>query len=215
MAMVTGQSLLEGSAYAQEQCGQLLNDAAILLKAGSSASAVLLAAFAREELGRSRILFDLYLAVVENGESVTERDVQRKCADHVTRQGRGQLSIVRRADADTEAGKLMKTILSEKPLTAAYKEADAKLEEIGRRIAKRTPQERHATREEALYVDLRDGRWNRPTQKIKKDFAQTFLADAVNDYSVSLYGDPESSRNQAFGKWVDCPEFPTPPLLEW
>src|SRR5260370_31203315 len=185
---VTGQSLLEGSAYAQEQCGLLLNDAAILFKANSYASALLLAAFAREELGRSRILFDLHLAMVEKGETVTEKDVQRKCADHVTRQARAQLSIVQRADANTTVGKLMKTVLFAKPTTQAYKEADAKLEAVGRRIAKRAPQERHDTREKSLYVDLRDGLWNRPTKMISKDLAQTFLTDAVNDYSVSLSG---------------------------
>jgi AbiV family abortive infection protein len=94
---------------------------ATLFKTGSCASAVLLAAFAREELGRSRILFDLHLAVAEKGEIVTEKDVQQKCADHVVRQARGQLSTVQRADADTEVGKLMRTVLSEKPLTGAYK----------------------------------------------------------------------------------------------
>jgi hypothetical protein len=53
-----------------------------------------------------------------------------------------------------EVGKLMKTVLSEKPMTDAYethiKDADEKLEDIGRRIAKRTPQGRHDTREKAL-----------------------------------------------------------------
>jgi hypothetical protein len=97
---------------------------------------LLLAAFAREELGRSRILFDLHLAVVEKGETVTEKDVQRKCADHVTRQARAQLSIVQRSDANTTVGKLMKTVLFEKPTTQVYKEADAKLEAVGRRITK-------------------------------------------------------------------------------
>jgi AbiV family abortive infection protein len=210
---VTGQCLLEGAAFAQEQCGLLLNDGTILFNSGSYASALLLAAFAREELGRSRILFDLYLAVVEKGETLTEKDVQRKCADHVTRQVKALLSIVQRADANTTAGKLMKTVLSEKPMTQVYKEADAKLEEVGRRIAKRAPQERHDARKKSLYVDLRDGLWNRPTKVISKDFAQTFLTDAVNDYSVSVHGNPESKRNQAFSKWVDCPEFPNPPLL--
>jgi hypothetical protein len=107
----------------------------------------------------------------------------------------------------------MKTVLSEKPMTQVYKEADAKLEEVGRRIAKRAPQERHDARKKSLYVDLRDGLWNRPTKVISKDFAQTLLTDAVNDYSVSVHGNPESKRNQAFSKWVDCPEFPNPPLL--
>jgi AbiV family abortive infection protein len=51
--------LLKGAVYALEQCGLLLRDANILFRGGSYANTVVLAAFAREELGRSNILFDL------------------------------------------------------------------------------------------------------------------------------------------------------------
>jgi AbiV family abortive infection protein len=50
---VTAQFILEGSEYALEQCGLLLRDANVLYRNGSYASAVVLTAFAREELGRS------------------------------------------------------------------------------------------------------------------------------------------------------------------
>lgn len=56
---VTSQFILQGAAYALEQCG-LLRDANILYRNGSYASAVVLTAFAREELGRYRILLDLW-----------------------------------------------------------------------------------------------------------------------------------------------------------
>jgi AbiV family abortive infection protein len=58
-ASVSPQYLLEGAAYALEQCGLLLRDANLLYRSGSYASAVALAAFAREELGRWKILRDL------------------------------------------------------------------------------------------------------------------------------------------------------------
>jgi AbiV family abortive infection protein len=44
--------LLHGAAYALEQCGLLLRDANILYRNGSYASVIVLAGFAREELGR-------------------------------------------------------------------------------------------------------------------------------------------------------------------
>jgi len=58
-ASVSPQYLLEGAAYALEQCGLLLRDANLLYRSGSYASAVALAAFAQEELGRWKMLLDL------------------------------------------------------------------------------------------------------------------------------------------------------------
>jgi len=57
---VTPQFIMQGAAYALEQCGRLLRDANALYRSGSYASAVVLTAFAREELGRYRILLDLW-----------------------------------------------------------------------------------------------------------------------------------------------------------
>jgi len=45
--------------YALEQCAILLHDAVILYNNKAYSNAIVLAAFAREELGRSRILCDL------------------------------------------------------------------------------------------------------------------------------------------------------------
>jgi len=64
---VTPQYLLEGAAYALEQCGLLLRDANLLYRSGSYGSAVALAAFAREELGRWRILLELRKKLLARG----------------------------------------------------------------------------------------------------------------------------------------------------
>ena len=56
---VTPQFLLEGAAYALQQCGLLLRDTNMLYRAGSYASCVVLTAFAQEELGRSTTLRNL------------------------------------------------------------------------------------------------------------------------------------------------------------
>ena len=64
---VTPEYLLQGAAYALEQCGLLLRDANSLYSCGSYASAVALAAFAQEELGRWEILRKLRKQVLAGG----------------------------------------------------------------------------------------------------------------------------------------------------
>ena len=66
-ASVTPEYLLEGAAYALEQCGLLLRDANLLYRSGSYASAVALALFAQEELGRWKILRKLRTQVTSVG----------------------------------------------------------------------------------------------------------------------------------------------------
>jgi HEPN superfamily AbiV-like protein len=55
-AHLTADALLRGSLFALEQCGLLLNDAALLLEHQRWPSSAGVALLAREELGRSRIL---------------------------------------------------------------------------------------------------------------------------------------------------------------
>ena len=54
--MVSEQTLLQGSWYALEQAGRLLRSAVALFESGDPSTAVAVAMFGREELGRSRIL---------------------------------------------------------------------------------------------------------------------------------------------------------------
>jgi AbiV family abortive infection protein len=73
MSAVTPEYLVRGYALALEQCGRLLLDACALYERGSFANAVVLAAFAREELGRSQILLDLW----REGWPVTVKQIDR------------------------------------------------------------------------------------------------------------------------------------------
>jgi AbiV family abortive infection protein len=98
-ASVSPKYLLEGAAYALEQCGLLLRDANLLYRNGSYASAVAVAAFAQEELGRWRILLDLRRKVLRGG-SVTIKEIQTRCGDHVRKQEAGVMSTVMRTDKD-------------------------------------------------------------------------------------------------------------------
>jgi hypothetical protein len=112
-ASVTPEYLLEGAAYALEQCGLLLRDANLLYQSGSYASAVALALFAREELGRYRILLDLRKQVL-GGDHLTIQKIEKRCRDHERKQEAGMLSFVMRVDTDTALGGLLGTYLNVK-----------------------------------------------------------------------------------------------------
>jgi AbiV family abortive infection protein len=119
-ASVTPEYLLEGAAYALEQCGLLLRDANVLYENGSYASAVALAAFAREELGRSKILRKLRTKVLSKGR-LTIKDIQDACKDHEDKQRAGVLSTTIRADTNTELGKLLQATTG----TCVYRKSDS------------------------------------------------------------------------------------------
>jgi AbiV family abortive infection protein len=218
----TPEYLLQGAAYALEQCGLLLRDANSLYSCGSYASAVALAAFAQEELGRWEILRKLRKQVLAGG-IITNKHIQDACKDHVDKQRAGALSTVMRADNDTQLGKLMRTYMNAKPGSKEWKAAREHLEQARRQKAKRDPSNRHKQRETALYVDPVSGGWKRPTEEITQAFAFDDLQDAANDYSgqYDRYTNPETYKPDdpgfysALEQWADRPTLPRPegPLL--
>src|SRR5580704_17278286 len=123
---VTSAHLLKGAVFAMEQCGLLLRDANCLYRNGSYASAVVLASFAREELGRANILFDLRDKVVA-GESVTSKKVVQSCDDHLTKEEWAVLSMMYAADKESELGKLLETRIWARPQSEEWKTADKAL----------------------------------------------------------------------------------------
>jgi AbiV family abortive infection protein len=207
-ASVTPEYLLEGGAYALEQCGLLLRDANLLYRSGSYASAVALAEFAQEELGRWRILRDLRTEVL-GGKRLKIKDIQDACKDHESKQRAGALSSTIKADTDSKLGRLLHNS------TAAARE---QLEKLHRRKAKRVPSERHEQRMSALYVDPLPGGWNRPAKKITKEIAYDRLQEALNDYRgpYDRYTNPEIYKPDdlnffsALEQWTDRPALPRP-----
>jgi AbiV family abortive infection protein len=143
---VSPQYLLEGAVYALEQCGLLLRDANLLYRNGSYSSAVAVALFAREELGRWSILLDLRRKVL-NGDNVTVKDIQASCGNHVRKQEAGMLSFVMRI-TDTPLGGILGTYLSVKQGSNEWKTAREQLEQARQTV----PVERHEQRMSALYV---------------------------------------------------------------
>jgi AbiV family abortive infection protein len=211
---VTPEYLLKGAAYALEQCGLLLRDANSLYSCGSYASAVAVALFAREELGRYRILLDLRTQVLGGGHLTIEK-IQKRCRDHVTKQEAGMLSFVMRVDTDTALGGLLGTYLNAKQGTEEWKSAREQLEQARQSI----PVERHKQRMSALYVDAEaSDRWNRPTREISQLSAHAYLQDAANDYSAQYdrYTDPETYKPDhlelytALEEWIGRPILPPP-----
>ena len=135
---VTPQYVLEGAVYALEQCGLLLRDANILYRSGSYANAVVLTAFAREELGRSTILFDLRRQVLA-GKDFAIKEIRERCDYHVTKQQAGMLSTVMTADRESGLGKLLRVRMEAHPQSTEWKEADTELGQITDLQKKRVP----------------------------------------------------------------------------
>ena len=214
---VTPQYLLEGAAYALEQCGLLLRDANSLYSCGSYASAVAVALFAREELGRWRILLELRTQVLSGGHLTIEK-IQQRCRDHVKKQEAGMMSFVMRAVTDTALGKLLNTYLNAKPGSEEWKTAREQLEQDQERT-KLIPAERYKQRMSALYVDaVAPDRWNRPTREISQISAYEHLQDAANDYSgqYDRYTNPEIYKPDdlelytELEQWIGRPTLPIP-----
>jgi AbiV family abortive infection protein len=217
--LVDQQYLLKGAVYALEQCGFLLHDANVLYKAGSYASAVVLAAFAREELGRWKLLLKLREEVV-GGKQLTIDDVKQSCGDHEAKQKAAMLSTTMRTDRDSTLGRLLNTRLTAKPGSSEWNAADKQIKAIDDKLKKRTPGDRHEQRMSALYVDpISSTDWNRPCMNETKETAYAFIVDVVNDYGVQasqryaqldLIKVVNPELYEALTSWTDRPAMPAP-----
>ena len=210
--MVTAQYLLEGALYAMEQCGLLLQHALILYENRAYSSAVALAAFAREEMGRSRILFELRQDV-QNGKAVAVQEIKARCDDHVEKQKYAQLGVVLRSSGDTGLAKLLRAGIDE-PQSEEFKNAEKQIEALADLMRKRVPGERHNERMRSLYVEPNEfgTGWHRPFYKTHVD-AMYFIIDALNDYRGEYHRLENIEHSdmelcQALQTWNERPELP-------
>jgi AbiV family abortive infection protein len=214
---ITAQSLLHGAVYSLEHCGLLLGDAKLLYENGSYATALSVAAFAREELGRGRILLKLRKQVLAD-ESFTVEDVKTAYDDHVRKQEAGMTSLTMRADNASGLGKLLQTRAKAPLGSKERQEADKQVDKIDRLKSKRTPDDRHRLRMKALYVDiLSEEQWNRPAQEILPTEAYEFLNDTINEYGMRrerymnlqiLKANDPDEIHDALAQWSDRPQLP-------
>jgi len=162
----------------------MLRDAVTLHDAGAYSSAVALALFAREELGRHRILVDFWKRA-HAGSPPTANAARAACDDHVEKQRHGQLSNTYYLEGDTGLARLVRVKIDYPPDSPEYKRATEELARIDKMVSKRPPGDRHTSRTRAIYVDLDESgeRWNRPSRctRIESDRC---LRNAVGDYSV-------------------------------
>jgi AbiV family abortive infection protein len=222
---VTAEYLMKGYALALEQCGLLLSDAVRLYESGSYATAVVLTAFAREELGRSKILLDLWRRQ-RGGSTVTMEDISNACDNHVNKQRAGMLSLTIMADSETGLGKVLNDRMTNAPQSQKWKEATKTLKQIDEIKQKRTPDDRHNKRMAALYVEPKSSsEWNRPAD-MPVQTAHDFLRDAVNDYSGrcqnGYIGSDQSTLKHldqalydALEQLTDRPQLPPPEWPPW
>ena len=180
---VTPAFVLEGALLALEQCGLLLRDAVHLYNRSSYATAVVLAAYAQEELGRERLLLDLWRRSC-SGIEVTIEQIEDVYADHERKQAAGMLSTGLMAEgSSTSLGKLLHRRIHGPPYDAEWRDADSQLNELVARKQSRTPHDRHQQRMTALYVELTSAKngWSRPADMPLRT-AYSRVNEAVNDY---------------------------------
>jgi AbiV family abortive infection protein len=213
---VTPQFLLHGFAYALEQCGRLLSAANTLYKNGDYASAVALAAFAREEFGRANILLDLRKRVLA-GEAITTDDIEKACNRHVIKQEAGMGGLTMR---DSGLPDLLRVRRENVPGSAEWQKADAELERIVEMETKRAASDRHDLRMTALYVGpIAEDRWNRPAE-ISASTAHNFLVEATDEYlkryregyitACAMLRRLDPDLYSALDQWPDRPVLPPP-----
>lgn len=215
--MVTASTLREGSWYALEQAGRLLHAAVDIYDRGDLATALGLAMFGREEIGRSRILW-MMAEEVEGGRSFSVTEVNQRCENHVTKQEEGILGMTIRVGPEGGLAAAARARITSAPGSAEWQAAREAIQLAADKKRKRDPHDRHRKREEALYVDLQpDGNsWSRPCA-MANDVARTEIEDAVNDYShLRLEADASPTMAKTRSGMNPLPSLPEPgwPPLE-
>ena len=201
--------LFKGAYYALEQCGLLLRHSAILHKEQVASTAAGLALLAREELGKYRILLDLWRKAMDTGSCPSPEDIHHAIEDHVEKQKQAQLSVTNRMQGPGGLlDRLRSRIRCARQTTKAF-------EQLDKQKRRRTPDDRHASRMRAFYVDPSEtGQgWNRPSDFSPTE-ARDILNDAVNDYSIQrskMISSSDPMLMSALNAWPDPPELPLPP----
>ncbi len=172
MHTLTAEDLLHGAFYAAEQGGLLLRDAIHMWWQGRYSTAVALAVFAREEIGRHRILLEQRDKTKDAGPHLTAKDVCELCRDHREKIGRAITGVFYEYDPHNDPE------LKGQP----EEKVDAIISARMAKKAEDLPGDTHKARFAALYVDVnKNGTWNRPCHLDAKASAER-LYETLNDY---------------------------------
>lgn len=183
---VAEQTLLEGSWWALGQAGRLLRSATTLFESGDFGTALAVAMFGREELGRSRLLRNCAREVRE-GKTLQAHEITKRCEDHVRKQEASAFGITLRPSSDSQLGKALSALTEHEPGSEQWNNANDVINSAADAKRKRQPHERHQARCSSLYVDLNDPGtdWLRPVD-ISREEARINISDAVNDYAQEV-----------------------------
>jgi AbiV family abortive infection protein len=181
MDVVAAPVLLRGAWYSLEQCGRLLSDAVGLYRGKSYSSSVALAMIGREELGKHRMLLEQWRKAEDTGQFPTIDAIQTACADHVDKQRRALLGLTFIAESTSALDTAIRTQFKHKPQDTEYQQAEKVIQTAIRSVAKRAPDDRHAARMSALYVDLEDSGldWSRPSHLQPDDAKNSLMTQSM------------------------------------
>lgn len=214
---VSAQFLLEGAVYALEQAGLLLHDAHLLYKNQRYGSAIVMALYSREEIGRYHLIRQLRRKMIETGNAVTVDDINEACDDHKKKQELGDFGSIRVFSPGEQRHDLAIKRIYNDSQSLEYQDADKRLRAIIKREEGKLPGKRHQLRLKALYVEPSDseGTWNLPRNKTK-DEAYKEIRGASDAYSTTLdrftRGDDYHHEDPTFYNdlrgWTNCPLMP-------
>lgn len=204
--ILTRRLVMEGAWYALEQCGKLLLDAVLLYREDRFASAVGLTMVARDELGKYRLLLDLWNQT--SGGNPVEYTLREM---HVKKQELAAMSAtLGEGDGDDRVAKFNAMT----QLAWGSDEFRSAFESLGDASSRKNDRER------AFYVDPCDGGWARPCETFTQRRAERLIADAQNDYRVQ--SDPINRKinfqerrpglHEALEAWTSKPELPEMPF---
>ncbi len=181
---ISEQTLLEGAWWAIEQAGRLITSAVALHDAGDYSTAVVLATFSREEIGRSNIL-RAEGGKVAAGQTSTPAGLKTAgFAHHISKLAHGSLSVALRDDREFAD---IWCRLGEHPVgSPEHYMINAELKALVDAKQKAQPDDYHTFRMNALYVNLDDRGtgWKLP-RKINVGEASNFVYDAAHDYGLA------------------------------
>jgi AbiV family abortive infection protein len=170
---VTEQTLLEGSWWALEQAKRLLGSARILFESGDFSTALAVAMFGQEEVGRSRLLRDL-VGEVREGTPLDPGKIKKHLKDHERKLKAANFFVTLSPPPKSQEGKALRALNEHEPGSEQWKEANDVLTSAAETKLKQQPKERHKARMNALYVDIHDrgAEWLRPSVTITEDQAR-------------------------------------------
>jgi hypothetical protein len=135
----------------------------------------------REELGKHRMLLEEWRKAEGTGQYPTVDAIQMACADDVDKQKRALLGLTFIAENTSALATAIRTQFKHKPLDTEYQQAEKVIQTAIKSVAKRAPDDRHAARMRALYVDLEDSGldWSRPSQLQPGDAKNSLMTQSM------------------------------------